>query len=345
MGSQRTKKVVVTAWATARQLPPRQLTCNCPGFCLLCSHLFPLLTDLRERLPFLRRLTIWWSNLESQAGVESIDCFERAPSLVDATIFNNSRHVPTLIPAHQLTRYDIDGPWEMHRAILTLASNLVQARIQIRFDDESWPESGEIIHVLRLQRLFSSHGDVLTYLSAPVLQEIAFDVPEEGDPNYLFYLDPFVLRSGCILRRLSFSGSPTTDTAAEMLRKYPSIMELAIVHTSHQSFNECMSHLTIKNPSGSTAMSPQLLEIYLGFYSDDSGIDYTLFLHMLQSRWKAKECALNSAALLTDSGTGPDPATLHALDVLRRDGMDILVQQGTKASNAMDSWTYNPVWT
>ncbi|KAJ7094941.1 hypothetical protein C8R44DRAFT_749231 [Mycena epipterygia] len=41
MGSQRTKKVVVTAWAIARQLPPRQLTCNCPGFCLLCEILLP----------------------------------------------------------------------------------------------------------------------------------------------------------------------------------------------------------------------------------------------------------------------------------------------------------------
>ncbi|KAJ7107015.1 hypothetical protein C8R44DRAFT_744884 [Mycena epipterygia] len=51
---------------------------------------------------------------------------------------------------------------------------------------------------------------------------------------------------------------------------------------------------------------------------------------MLQSRWKAKGCALRGAALLRDSGFGPNSATLRALDVLRREGMDICIQRGVQ---------------
>ncbi|KAJ7138213.1 hypothetical protein C8R44DRAFT_848111 [Mycena epipterygia] len=88
--------------------------------------------------------------------------------------------------------------------------------------------------------------------------------------------------------------------------------------------NNLISYLGVPDSPGSAAMSPQLSEISFGCYDDDSYIVYILLLHMLESRWKAKHCALKSAALLINSGTGPAPVTLRALDVLRREGMDLL---------------------
>ncbi|KAJ7138072.1 hypothetical protein C8R44DRAFT_868416 [Mycena epipterygia] len=233
----------------------------------------------------------------------------------------------------------------MHQGILTQAANLVQARIQIRLNEaEGWPDSGEIVDLLSLRRLYVSDENILNYLRAPGLQEIVFR--GVNDPDYLLCLDPFMLRSGCTLRRLSFNGPLTARAAAEILSKYPSITQLGIFHfsSSHPRVHELISHLTVPDSPGSAALSSQLSDISLGCYDEDDHIDYILFLQMLQSRWKAKDCALKSAALLRDSGTGLAPSTLLALDLLRQDGMDILVLQGTKALDVMDSWTYNPTW-
>ncbi|KAJ7138199.1 hypothetical protein C8R44DRAFT_976021 [Mycena epipterygia] len=250
----------------------------------LTSDLVPLLSVLRDRIPLLRRLSMSWNDSESQTGVDSIDCFERAPSLVDAAIFNKSRHVPILLPAHQLTRYWIDGPWAFHRGLLTVAPNLVQVHICVRFSAEPLPESDDTIHLLRLQRLFVSNPEVLNYLRAPVLEEIALQVDdelEEEDPIFSPF-DLFILRSGCTLRRLSFDGPPTTLLLAEILRKYPSITELATIYDlkTVRRTRDLIFHLAITD---APAMSPQLSDISFGYY-DDNCIEYTPFLLIVQSR-------------------------------------------------------------
>ncbi|KAJ7124345.1 hypothetical protein C8R44DRAFT_147357 [Mycena epipterygia] len=236
----------------------------------------------------------------------------------------------------------------MHQEILAFAPNLVQARIAIDFSDEAWPDPGAIIDLLHLQRLFATHGNVLDYLRAPVLQEIGFSAGlQEEDLDRLPHLDPFVLRSNCTLRRLSFYSSPSPHAAAEILRRYPSITELAILIRNMYSCwgraAELISQLMIPNPTGGAVMSPKLSHISFGCY-DDSSFDYALHLHMLQSRWKAADSDLKGAALLTSSGAGPDPETLRGLDVLRRDGIDLLVLQGMEASKQMDGWSYHPTW-
>ncbi|KAJ7483406.1 hypothetical protein FB451DRAFT_1234502, partial [Mycena latifolia] len=106
--------------------------------------------------PIVRRLWVQWESSERQKSVESIDTFHTAPSLLNAGFFNEYRHLP-LLPVHQLTRYEANGPWEMHQAILKLASNLVEARLTIDFDDEPWPKHSGIIDLLHLQRLYVTH--------------------------------------------------------------------------------------------------------------------------------------------------------------------------------------------
>ncbi|KAJ7124294.1 hypothetical protein C8R44DRAFT_875350 [Mycena epipterygia] len=156
-----------------------------------------------------------------------------------------------------------------------------------------------------------------------------------------------MLRSGCTLRMLSFDGLPTADEAADVLQKYPSITELAIlVHNSDddsERANNLLSNLIIPSATGNSAISPQLCRIDLGCLADIS-IDYSLFLRVLKTRWNAEDCAIKAASLLTESNTGPDPATLRDLKVLRRQGMVLLVLKGTAMSQVMHSWRYVATW-
>ncbi|KAJ7137955.1 hypothetical protein C8R44DRAFT_766566, partial [Mycena epipterygia] len=234
----------------------------------------------------------------------------------------------------------------MHQGILTQAVNLVQARIHVSFyEAEDWPDSVETIDLLHLQRLYISDENVLNYLRTPCLQEIAFCIDQEVDLNYVPHLDPFVLRSGCTLRRLSFDGPPTTRAVAEILLKYPSFTELAILYhldSSHSRAHDLISHLIVPDFPGSVAMYPQLTDISWG--SDNSYIDYSRYFDMLQSRRRTKGGALKSVDLLINSGTGLGRSTFRGLDVLRGEGMDILVLQGTEALKVMAGWTYAPSW-
>ncbi|KAJ7493753.1 hypothetical protein FB451DRAFT_448654 [Mycena latifolia] len=317
----------------------------------LTSELMPCLASLRNRIPCLRRLWISWSQPESQASVDSIDAFNAAPSLLDAGIYNEYRHVPILLPSRQLTRYQHDAPWTVHAAILKLAPNLVEARLTGAFDDdEPWPEPGDAIDLLHLRRLYISQSGSLMYLRTPALQEIALRIYKHY-PELLPDLESFAVRSACNFRRVCFEGSPDVSTASEILHKYPSITELAIVVLTPggdeddecEAANALLSHLTISNSPGATAVSTQLCAIEFGCDGKTS-IDYALYLKMMESRWREQNCAFKSAALLIDSGPGPNPATLDGLDSLRKDGLDLLLLHGEEAAFIIAGWTYNSTW-
>ncbi|KAJ7921953.1 hypothetical protein B0H13DRAFT_1866192 [Mycena leptocephala] len=111
----------------------------------LTSTVVELRTSLRERLSSLKKLWIQWYGPESQSAVHFINCFESASSLVDFGVYNESRFIPVAHPIFQLTRYQLDGPWEEHKRILKLAPNLVEADITVDFDDESWRGVNKII--------------------------------------------------------------------------------------------------------------------------------------------------------------------------------------------------------
>ncbi|KAJ7498125.1 hypothetical protein B0H11DRAFT_1998782, partial [Mycena galericulata] len=197
----------------------------------LTAELAPHLAALRGRLPALRRLWVQWDGPDSQVGLSPIDCFQTAASLVDIVIFNQYRFVPILLPIHQqITRYDLDAPWETHREILKLAPNLVEGRIVIAFDDSPWPESpSATIDLLCLRRLYGNDVHILEYIRAPALEEVALRFEEEDGPYMDHYLETFLTRSSCPLRRLCLGGSPNADSTAQILRKCPSITEIAIV--------------------------------------------------------------------------------------------------------------------
>ncbi|KAJ7124289.1 hypothetical protein C8R44DRAFT_734799 [Mycena epipterygia] len=281
-------------------------------------------TDRSALATILR--TAWFITTQYGRGVvlEKVVGGVSAPSLVDVSILHGYRYVPTLLPSHQLTQYTLNAPWETHRGVLTEAPNLVQANIHVGFENEAgWPDPDE-------QFTFC------------ISNETGFTV-FQGDDLDLPHLEPFVARSRCTLQKISFNGTPMPQTATAILRQYPSVIELAVIVPLSQSANNLISHLTVPDSTGIAAVSPQLSQISFGS-SDDRAIDYTLYLRMLQSRWKAADCDLKGAALLTRSGKGPDPVTLRDLDALRRDGMNILVMQGAEAGRRMNGWAYYPTW-
>ncbi|KAJ6580728.1 hypothetical protein B0H19DRAFT_1369243 [Mycena capillaripes] len=254
---------------------------------------------------------------------------------------------PISFPAPQLTRYDLDAPWQIHRGILKLAPNLVEARITTLFDDEPWPELGEIIELPCLRRLYVSHSDSLQFLLFPVLEEIAifWDEFDAGRDDGLSRLESSLIRSSCPVRRLCLEGCPETGLSMDILNKFPSIVELAIIINSADASKEggtLMNNLIASSVS-SRIVAPQLCCLYFGCINDGS-IDHELYLAMVKTRWEADRCALKSAALLIDSRSRPSDALLSKLKDLREDGLGLVLLNGKAASIAMDDWLHFSLW-
>ncbi|KAF7345514.1 ABC protein [Mycena venus] len=309
----------------------------------LTSSLVPLLPALHGRIQSLKRLWVEWDGPESQTAVQSIDCFDSAYSLLDFGGYNQYRFIPFALPTHQLTRYYLDGPWEEHKRNLKLSLGLVEARIVTRFNDELWPHTNEIIDLPYLRRLYVSNVKILDYLTAPVLEGLTFGVKQDI-PSDIF-LESFLDRSACFLRRLCVRGFTDATTATKILQRLsPSLTELIITalvdHT--EAVNRIMSALTVSQVSETTVVAPQLRCLSFGC-EDSRSMDYSVYLEMLKSRWRAKNRALTTAALVTE-GPGPDPVTLHDIDALRLEGLDILVAEGQEAQVEMNRWFYGPTW-
>jgi hypothetical protein len=229
---------------------------------LLTSDLVPLLGTLRDRYPLLRRLSIRWQGQGSQEGMEFFDCFPMASSLFDIGMGNQFRHIHIPLPAHQLTRYNLDAPWPVHETLLKLAQNLVEAWIKVSFDDDkAWPIHTSILDLLRLQRLFVSHLEVLRYLRASALPEIIYNLCSREEAELHSDLDAFLMRSSFTLRRLGFYGPPNADTTVRILEKYPSVAELVTMYNP-QSQQPMRRHLRINHPSSQwkTGAGPTIIE-------------------------------------------------------------------------------------
>jgi hypothetical protein len=236
----------------------------------------------------------------------------------------------------------------MHRGILKLAPNLIEARIEISFDEKPWPDSTETLNILCLRRLNVSHPKVLDYLRVPALEELAVRLLQDSGQYHDLptSLHSFLDRSSCFLRRLTLKGYPMAQTTVQILHRCPSITELVIIITNRSAAKEAnslMTTLTVSSLPESTTVAPQLRLLFLGD-TCKTRIDYRVYLDMLKSRWKAEGCALETAALLTDSSSGPNPSTLRGLHTLRQDGLDLLLMEGRDARNVIRGWAYYRTW-
>ncbi|KAJ7609135.1 hypothetical protein FB45DRAFT_805804 [Roridomyces roridus] len=316
----------------------------------LTPALAPRLDALRGRLPSLQRLWIQWDNAGNHIGDAPIKCFETAPSLLDVGMTDQAGALLAVpFPTHRLTSYRLQGRWDMHQRILTTAPNIVEAGIQILTSnaEASWPETGgPAIDLSRLRRLYVDHLEVLDYIRAPQLDEIAIWMDEPA--GVVDRLDSFLLRSSCItLRQIYFNGLPHVGTTVEVLKKHLSITSLVLSFGATEeentvAFHDHLSVLSVQNDAASIA-SPHLAEISLGFPTSNP-IDYPLCLQMLQSRRKHPSCALTTATFVAVEGPGPDLVTLAAMKELGDGGLDVLVRLGSEAQKHMDRWMYACPW-
>ncbi|KAJ6468524.1 hypothetical protein C8R47DRAFT_1302596 [Mycena vitilis] len=309
----------------------------------LTSALFPLLADLRNHLPSLRKLWIQWDDQARQEGMAVIDSFETAPSLVHAVI-NSIRFIPVPLPAHQLTRYYFEAPWPIHWALLQQAHNLVEADISVTSDSNSWPGCHKIIALPALRQLGLSHTEISNYLRVPVLETLSFSVVRNQPlVDIMALLD----RSACTLRRLCISGAPSTPHTAEILASVPSIVELGIISRSsipkdRRAFNAIMGHLT--PPAGATPIAPHLRVLLFGCEElKEDFIDYKMAHKMLDARWSAAGSALESAALVSDAKSGLDylSTSRRGLALLRQKGLNVLLLSDLQGSNFLQNWDLN----
>ncbi|KAF7345578.1 ABC protein [Mycena venus] len=314
----------------------------------LTSDLVPLLASLRGRIPLLRRLWLQWDSSRSLKNVESIECFDAAPSLTDVGVYNEYAFIPMRFPVRQLTRYQLDGSWQTHKRFLEHARHLVEVRIDVCFSITPWNDSDEIIEVLSLRRLYVKDPKVLNHLRVPALEEIALCCThadwESGDNSYLMNLQSLVARSSCLLRRLCVKGLIPAEATVGILHGLPSILEFVIITNGYLSSTEAETLMeSLTDVSEDTTVAPQLAYLFVGC-ENGSSIDYEMYLKMISSRWEADHCALHSAALLTDSDPGPDDETLLALQKLRYKGVDLLLLDGAEASEMIGGWTYTSLW-
>ncbi|KAJ7654600.1 hypothetical protein DFH06DRAFT_1047337 [Mycena polygramma] len=306
----------------------------------ITAKLIPFLPTLRGRLPSLRRIWIQWN--ETEFPVDSIDCFHTAPSLVDVGIYNRTRFIPIGLPAHQLTRYELDCSWPQHMAILKLAPRLVEARIDIDFDDEPWPERNANIYLPSLRRLHVSDAEVFDYFKVPALEELSVWVGT--DTSDLTHLASLLDRSECALRYLCLTGVPDAHRTTQMLGRLSHLTELAIIVTQSESIppvNALILALTLDGRS--TVVAPQLRSLLFGCGEVENYLDFPLFLWLLKSRWNAEGCALQTA-VLGSKVDGPDTATLQGLYAMRSLGFDFLAIEGEDALAQVKLWTFQTSW-
>ncbi|KAJ7608996.1 hypothetical protein FB45DRAFT_945541 [Roridomyces roridus] len=322
----------------------------------LTTFLVPRLVALRGRLPLLRRLWIQWDREGSDRGVDSIQCFDNAPSLVDVGSIGESRFIPILLPAHQLTSYRVDGPWREHQSLLKAARNLVEARIVIVFDqDRFWPDA-DPIDMPHLQRLYVSDVSVLKYVRAPALSEIAMHLGREEDPAAEF--DAFLSRSSCTPQRLCLTGLPSAVVCTELLKKHTFITRLALAFDAADAARDhneneydiynllaeiVATHLVAFTYKAEEApVLPHLEELYFGVLAGVFLVDYPLFLDMLESRTRAGTSLCSAAFLTTKQRAELDDAAAERFDALESEGLSVWVESG--ARNMIELWMYACPW-
>ncbi|KAJ7654652.1 hypothetical protein DFH06DRAFT_1047401 [Mycena polygramma] len=311
----------------------------------LTSFLVPLLADLRGCLPLLRRLWIQWADHTSQAAAESIRCFETAPSLVDIGVNNEFRFIPVSFPTQQLTRYELDAPSDIHRGMLKLCTNLREACITISFNNSRGSGPSEFIELLYLRRLYVSAPLALTFLKLPLLEEISMCLqPEEAD-NGLMNLQSLLMRSSCRIRKLCIEGCIDAPKAAEVLHKFPSIVDLAIIADTPAASATAGVLLDIldKQVSGSSVVAPQLRHLAFGCMHEGS-LDYGRFSEVVKYRWEDSFCTLTSAVLCVGIDSGPGAAVLSDLNALREKGLDFAFLDGLNASGAVEESLFFAKW-
>ncbi|KAJ7734300.1 hypothetical protein B0H14DRAFT_3168695 [Mycena olivaceomarginata] len=177
---------------------------------LTAAEMVPSLVALSDRIP---------------GTVQTIDWSAVHRLLSNGAFPGRRRHLqrdPASSPSTDLLRTRLPAG-----RTYTQAPNLVQAGINIDFEEQHWPDNLETVVLLHLRRLYISKSGALKYLKAPALEELALvDGGEDTLPPFHSLLD----RSSCSLRRLCRIWSRSTaQTTTKILQSSSRITELIVI--------------------------------------------------------------------------------------------------------------------
>ncbi|KAJ7135092.1 hypothetical protein C8R46DRAFT_1139464 [Mycena filopes] len=312
---------------------------------ILTPPLLRTLTALRDRIPLLHMLWLQAiANADSGDALveDTIDSFLTAPVLRTVCLLVEQVAPSFLLPAHQLTRYQLHASWQKHVEILKMATNLLEAHIHVQDSLHAAPR--EVVELENLSRLSISHADVLDFLRLPALREldIIFDFAPPHSPNELEmadFIDRMVARSSCVLRKLVVYG-PIADLVIHILQRNQGILELVVALTDDASAEEVrnlVSFLAARDTEGAFSLAPQLEAVSVGI-TDEGLIDFEAFYDMISAR---SSRAFKSVSILISVGAvGPIPSTSirGRLDDLRGKGLDVLFVVGGEADHMLCQW-------
>ncbi|KAF7317090.1 hypothetical protein HMN09_00443700 [Mycena chlorophos] len=311
----------------------------------LIPEIYLLLNDLLGQVPSLRRASIGWDVDGPLDELPSIVFMENAASLVDLALNNAAQYRQIYAPFSNLTRYDLMVPWTTHRDILKQASCLVEARLLTSEADVEalgWPGPEREIALLRLRRLYVSHGDILDKIHTPKLSEITYEHFNPADLSTSEHLESLVAFSSCSLRCICLTGDPSSEAAIVVLQKFANISELRVLWVDENGEEEVGALFSaLMGDVGFGPLAPSLISLSLGWdhwvYLDDDPQDFDLLEKMFIARCKAPECALRKVELFRSSRNWTIPEDLLAsIAELAAEGKEMVFLAGKPAEALID---------
>ncbi|CAK5283666.1 unnamed protein product [Mycena citricolor] len=304
----------------------------------LSAQLVPMLVKVGGRVPLLRKLWLQWDESGNEgAPVDMARCLMEAPSLSNVGVLNRFMGTPGFLPLHQLTHYQLDAPLEVHHAILSYASRLIEAHIVVVHveDDESLiPSTPIVVHTL--ERMCITNPTLLSFVNLPALKELTVSFELEPESGFLSRaVSDLVVRSSCFIRRLCFDGHVNETRTIEVLACLPSVTELGFIidDDGALALNKFLHALAANEPE----IAPQLRHVFIGC-DKESFFDYKLFFQLIRARWRNGLGMLESALVAVHHG--PPPA-LADVEELKRGGFGLAVVQQEEAGQLMDRWIYH----
>jgi hypothetical protein len=279
------------------------------------QSLYAALSSIRGNLPILRNLQVEL-NPYYEDDV-TVDVFQSAPNLSEATVLTDGSSVAVNLPFHQLHLYCAYNTWDIHLSVLRFASNLVECALHI--DPISTPPA-TITVLPNLLRLFLSEATLLEYLDAPSLQELYCSGP------FHHLSSVFEQRPPHRLQKLVFFSFEPPNGLTGILRAVPTLTDLGL-SIPYASANVLCSLLTIQNAPTDVGLA--LRSITISLIAKDMSDWFLLnevdsMMEMVESRWRKKQ--LSSIILLnTDFRLDGN----KRVERLRTEGLDITSGNGS----------------
>ncbi|KAJ7697992.1 hypothetical protein B0H17DRAFT_1261053 [Mycena rosella] len=271
------------------------------------------------------------------SNLVSYDFFKDAPNLSEVVLSSpgdfSIRNIP--LPWAQLTRYTATYSDEAtHFGNLSAASNsLVECDISFGSHGPDPPPElvrhGGSLTLLRLRRLVITHSVLLDSLVTPALQ----DLHVWGGIDRVL---PFLHNSACALTRLALS---MCDTAAYniilLLRHTPSLKTLCIDFLGPTTESTALVSALVIRPLAEPLCS-HLASISWGDRND--AMDRAGFVDMVVSRWRVSAPLRRLRFVGLYLGHPRMKGHGRRLRGLADEGMDVVILNGRKGTQAMDNW-------